>query len=208
MKIKTFVLTTILTVGISFQSCEKSNLDYGCGGTPKSTGNYFDIHGISLVNYKKRGQCCADPIGQGESVSFSDITNLNIRLLVDYIALTNVRKSSLFCLMNTLNACTPAINGQLGSKTERLNSFSIITLNDFDSSHLANDTINDLLLYDKALDFNEYLAQDTGFLKVTEFYLSLKTKPVLNNEFKYKVLLELSTGEKYQANSIPFRIIN
>lgn len=208
MKAKTIFLTLILTVGISFQSCEKSYNDYGCGGKPSTNGNYFDIHGISVVNYKQRGECCADPIGQGESVSFSDITNINIRFLVDYMALNKDRQRSVFSLMKTLNACTPALNGQLGSKTERLNSFSIITINDFDSSHLANDTINDLMYCGKKQDFNDYLAQDTGLIKVTEFYLALKTRPVLNNEFKFKVMVELSTGEQYQANSVPFRIIN
>ena len=208
MKAKTIFLTLILSVGISFQSCEKIEFGNSCGDLPQFLGSYFDIHGINVINYKKRGECCADPIGQGESVSFSDITNINIRFLVDYMALNKDRQRSVFSLMKTLNACTPALNGQLGSKTEKLNSFSIITINDFDSSHLANDTINDLLYCGKKQDFKEYLAQDTGLLKVTEFYLALKTRPVLNNEFKFKVMVELSTGEHYQANSVPFRIIN
>jgi hypothetical protein len=114
--------------------------------------------------------------------------------------------------MSSLNACSPVPPGMNGSKTERLKSPYVVTLNDFDSSHFANDTINDLFenltYYRKKQDLNEYLAQDTGLIKVQELSLGLKVGPILNNEFKYKVLLELSTGEKYQANSISFRIIN
>jgi hypothetical protein len=73
---------------------------------------------------------------------------------------------------------------------------------------LSNDTINDLLLCNINQDINEYLAQDTGRIKRPDLSLSLKSRPILDNEFNYKVLLELSTGEKYQVNSIPFRIIN
>lgn len=50
MKIKTIVLTILLTVGISFQSCER--IDTGCDG-PGSTLKYFDIKGLYLLNYKK-----------------------------------------------------------------------------------------------------------------------------------------------------------
>lgn len=47
---KTIVLTILLTVGISFQSCER--IDTGWGG-PGSTLKYFDIKGLYLLNYKK-----------------------------------------------------------------------------------------------------------------------------------------------------------
>jgi len=208
MKAKTIFLTLILTIGISFQSCERIDTGFGCGGQSSTSGNYFDIHGISVINYKKRGECCADPIKQGETVSFSDIAFIDIKYLVDYIALNNNKSASGFSLMNSLNACTPVENGQAGSKTEKLKNLFVITLNDFDSSHLSNDTINDLLLCNINQDINEYLAQDTGRIKRPDLSLSLKSRPILDNEFKYKVLLELSTGEKYQANSIPFRIIN
>jgi hypothetical protein len=114
--------------------------------------------------------------------------------------------------MSSLNACSPVPPGMNGSKTERLKSLYVVTLNDFDSSHFANDTINDLLVNltnnNEKQDLNEYLAQDTGLIKLQELSIGLKVSPFLNNELKYKVIINLSTGEKYQANSIPFRIIN
>lgn len=140
MKIKTIVLTILLTVGISFQSCER--IDTGCGG-PGSTLKYFDIKGLYLLNYKNRTFYTVQ-IAQGDTVSLSDFSYININYLLDHIALNNDKHTSGFSLMSSLNACSPVPPGMNGSKTERLKSPYVVTLNDFDSSHFANDTINDL----------------------------------------------------------------
>ncbi len=165
-----------------------------------------------MLNYKKNRTFYTVQIAQGDTVSLSDFSYININYLLDHIALNNDKHISGFSLMSSLNACSPVPPGMNGSKTERLKSLYVVKLNDFDSSHFANDTINDLFenltYYRKKQDLNEYLAQDTALIEVQELSLGLKVGPILNNEFKYKVLLELSTGEKYQANSISFRIIN
>jgi len=213
MKIKTIMLTILLTVGISFQSCERVDTGFGCGDSSSNTAtNYFDIKGFYVSNYKKDGPCCTDAIAQGDSISFQDFSYINVRYLMDYIALNNDKHTSGFSFMSSLNACSPVPPGMNGSKTERLKSLYVVTLNDFDSSHFANDTINDLLVNltnnNEKQDLNEYLAQDTGLIKLQELSIGLKVSPFLNNELKYKVIINLFTGEKYQANSIPFRIIN
>ena len=106
-------------------------------------------------------------------------------------------------------ACTPLEPGDEGSKTEKLNSLNIITLNDFDVEHLANDTINDLfqtkIHHADMIDLEEYLAQDTSLIKHQYLELHLKKAPELDHEFKVKVIVDLSTDETYEVESIPFK---
>ena len=110
---------------------------------------------------------------------------------------------------STLKACTCAQSGRLGAKNERLSNLSIITLNDFDNAHLANDTINDLfehITYNNKQDLNTFLATDTSFIKDTGLSISLKTAPQINKQLKFKAIIKLSSGEVYTAENKQFTI--
>lgn len=203
MKIKTLVLTLILVVGFSFSNCDRNVIDCNC----PPVLDFFDIQGLELINYKKSGECCTDKISENEEVNFLDYHNLLIHYEVDYISQSH--KNWNFSLMNSALACSCIADGALGSKEEKLNSLSIITLNDFDSNHLANDTINDLFdvkVVNDLVDLDEYISQDTSLIQSQFLELNLKKAPELNKEFRIKVIVNLSNNETYESESAPIRI--
>ncbi len=195
----------LFSIGFSFQNCKESSFD-DCGCGP-FLGNYFDINGLEIISYKKRGTCCAYPIFVHETVSFSNLSIIALNFKVDYLAANNHSKNNSF--FSTLNAYTCVQSGELGSKNERLSNLSIITLNDFDTAHLANDTINDLfdnVTYNNKQDLNTYLATDTSYIKNTGLSISLKTAPQINKQLKFKAIIKLSNGEVYTAENKQFTI--
>jgi hypothetical protein len=195
----------LFSIGFSFQNCKESSFD-DCGCGP-FLGNYFDINGLEIISYKKRGTCCADPILVNETVSFNNLSIISLNFKVDYLAANNHSKSN--SLFSTLNACTCVQSGRSGAKNERLSNLSIITLNDFDATHLANDTINDLfdnITYNNKQDLNTFLATDTSFIKDTGLSIALKTAPQINKQLKFKAIIQLSNGEVYTAENKQFTI--
>jgi hypothetical protein len=97
----------------------------------------------------------------------------------------------------------------LGAKNEKISNLSIITLNDFDTTHLANDTINDLfdnITYKNKQDLNTFLATDTSFIKNTGLSISLKTAPQINKQLNFQAIIKLSNGEVYTAKNKQFTI--
>lgn len=194
-------MTILLAIGLGFPNCDDCKCD-------PVEGEYFDVQGISrLVNYKKRGTCCADALKEGDAIKLSQYSGLSINLDVNYIS-NNMKHQCKwdFSLINEALACECVYNGWLGSKEEKLDDLTIITLNDFDAEHMANDTINDLMTiskYPDILDLNDFLSQDTALLDYESISVKLKKAPAANKEFKVKVIITLSTGEIYDAESTP-----
>lgn len=204
MTLKRTVLTALLATGFTLQNCDPCDC-------PSFLGDFFDIKGIELANYKKRGTCCADKLSANETVNFSDYYGLTLHYTVEYFGSTDRPESTGFSLLNTALACSCAENGARGSKDERLNTLTILSLNDFDTDHRANDTINDLFdvkFDNKIQDLNEYLQQDTALIMSQGLNLKLKKAPILNDTFKVKVILALSTKETYEMESVPIRVKN
>ena len=88
-------------------------------------------------------------------------------------------------------------------------------MNDFDSDHLANSNINDLFDYhgsmfnylESSMPLTQFLDEQSGNIQEEDMVLSLKKAPVLNQEFKVKVVMELSTNEIHEVESGPIFII-
>lgn len=198
MKSKTVLLATILTIGFTFQNCNK---ECDC---PPIEGSFFDIKGITISNMPSKAQ-----------VDFDNYFGINMAYQVDYITCTYEKKQDWnFSLMNTALACDCEFNGFLGSKNEKLDNVTVITLNDFDSEHLANDTINDLMQVRVGefnfVDLNQYLQQDSMLIPEVnlELGLMLKKAPELNKSFEVKIIVDLSTTETYESTSQPITIDN
>ncbi len=205
MRIKTCILTLVLAIGFSFSNCDPFDDDCNC----PPVLDYFDIQGLELKSYKQSGECCKDEISENEEINFSDYHSLFLFYEVDYISQNHNHWN--FSLMNSALACSCIGDGAQGSKNEKLNSFTIITLNDFDSDHLANAPINDFFsvkVVNDFVDLNEHLSQDTSLILNQFLELKLKKAPELDNEFKVKVIVNLSTNETYESESAPIRIIN
>lgn len=199
MKRKTIILTIGLSIGFALSNC--------CDCPPYL--EFFDIQGVEVLNLKKREGSGIEALSENEQVSFSNYSSLIIDFQVEYHSSNCNHNKWNFSLMNSALACSCNFDGESGSKEEKLNSLTILTLNDFDPDHLANDTINDLFdvsIFREVIDLEAFIQQDTSLIEEESISLFLKKAPELNNEFKVKVILELSTNEKYEAESLPILI--
>ena len=204
MKTKTILITLILAIGFSFPSCDpyEAGMDCSC---PRIDGEYFDIQDIEAANV-----ATIAPLNENDTINFDEYRFLQIDYLVEYHSSVEPTNWS-FSLLNSAYACSCIENGMYGSKTEKLENLTLITLNDFDDTHLANDTINDLFEIQHSFpqeisDINEYLMQDTSLIQEQALRLFLKRPPSLNPNFQVKLVLELSTNEIYEATTTPIVI--
>lgn len=192
---KTLLLTALLSIGFTFQNCDL----VGCK-CDKLLGKYFQVTSIAVDLYKKRGSCCADKITDNQQVALSDLS-INVQHSIRFYSLQPTPHS--FSLIPTASACDCVDNGYQGSK-QKLQSLSVITLQDFDAQHLANDTINDLLntqVYLNTYDLNTYLRTDTAAINQFGYTLTLKKKPELSSSFRVRIDIRLKSGELFSASS-------
>jgi len=192
---KHLLLSLLLIVGFTFNNCAPD-----CH-FPDPYYPYFDIEGLTINNYNNS----ADVLLEYDVINFSDYRGFTIIYDVAFVASLKPKTINWnLGLLNSAYACSPPLHGESGSKTEKLRKLTILTVNDFDEEHLANDTINDILALNYAypqMSLNEYLEEDTSFIKHHELPLKLEHQPVLNDTFQVKIIVELSTNEVYEAES-------
>ena len=206
--LKTLLLTTLLAVGFSFQNCTDDDVNCNC---PAILGEFFDIQGLMVDNYKAGPNILGTLLTENETLQYEDYEGLQLQYQVEYVATNcNEKKSWGFSFMNSALACSCVEDGHRGAKDEKIEGITILTLNDFDEDHLAGESINDLftvtIVDDK--DLNEYLLQDDIEIRYESLRLALNKAPVLNTELKVSVTLQLSSGEEYTAESLPINIVN
>ena len=208
--IKIIGLTLFLFIGFILPSCHKVTDDYYDPICDCEQTKFFDIKGLNDLTYQldSISREVAMPL---DTVSFSEFTGgISITYLVDYHAFAEPKASFSFSLINTVDASCFCPYGYAGSKTEKIKSFSVITINDFDNEHPANSNINDLLMtYDqdnKLINFDDFLNNKTDAIKKWRRILRLKKAPTLNAKFNFKIKLELSTGEVYEKIGFPIII--
>ena len=205
---RTRILVVALGVGLPLQMCSPGNGDdCNCGPI---TGRFFDINGMEVNNYKKIGDNPSVLITENEAVAYTDYTGLTVEYAVDFISRSKSKWAD-FSLIQSAYACTCISDGDSGSKNEKLANLTVITLNDFDENHRANDTINDLMvvkgfynLEDQYLE--DYLENDTLNIQFPALNLKVDRKPTLNENYKVKVVVALSTGEVYEKVSQSIKI--
>lgn len=214
MNLKVVLLTIFLAIGFSFHNCSN---DYDCSDCTPIESEYFDIQGMNITTSKVGAtEQQSSEIQLNETVSFENFKMVSLIFSVNYIA-QNWQKKNLpsFSLMNTAYGCSCVYNGISGSKEEVLENITFITLNDFDNEHLTNDTINDLLKMRVSnsiggkyysTEIEAYLLSDSTNIKEEWLQFELQKAPEINTEFKIKAIIELSTGEIYEAESLPIFI--
>jgi hypothetical protein len=195
MKKATYLILTLLfTVGFSFPGC--------ICNCPKIQGKYFDIVGMRLMTYKQNGNYI-QTVKEGEALNLAEYF-IDAHFDLNYYGLHNQVKPEInFSFINTAFACSCLNNGYMGTEEKR-QELTVITLNDFDAAHLANDTINDLLkrvFVGDTTDLQTYLSKDEGIIHGGGYTLVLKKKPQLDKEVHLQVILKLDNGELYQSSS-------
>lgn len=205
---RTKVLVFTLVIGLPLQMCSPDNGgDCNCGPI---TGKYFDIRGMELISYRTTSENTYSSMLPNEAVPYDEYAGLRVDYEVDYISQRRPKRPS-FSLIQSAYACSCIFDGELGSKYEKLSNITVISLNDFDETHSANDTINDLIMvkgfYSQEDQYlQDFLVNDTLNIQYPGIQLKVDRKPTLNENYKVKVLVELSTGEVYQETSESIKI--
>lgn len=208
MKLRTRILAGILIIGLPLQMC--TNNDDDCNCSPVAP--FFDITGVVSSHLKKESGNNAEVLDDGDSVLYENYIGLNTGYEADFISSNYFFNTSDFSLIPSAYACSCIQPGHSGSKNEMLVNLTVITLNDFDETHLANTTINDIVQIEEFLNFGfdvsedapyipQYLENQTSNISSQVFRLKVDRKPSLNQNFKVKVIVELSTGEIYETIS-------
>jgi len=197
MNSRSLLITALLIVGFSFHNCSDP---FDCGDFGE-VHDFFDIQGLSIFHVDADG----GPL-DSDSIRYRDYGYFTIYYDVEYLAYQQERSFD-FSLMSQAYGCSPEIAGLAGSKEEAYESITIITLNDFDENHMANDTINDLILSGysdtEQIELDGFIDGQEGNVESQYLYLSLKKKPSLNQEFQFRIRVDLSTGERYERISDP-----
>ena len=207
MNFKMILTTAFFITGFSFLRCTTDD----CGDYV--TLPFFDIQDVTLTNFMYGLSDEITEIDEDAQVSKNETTLIFLDYSVEYHA-QNKPYFKPFSIINTAYGCSPIEDGQAGSKEEILENLTVITLNDFDDNHLANDTINDLFSVPNHEYFqvfagtgetlNTFLTQNTQPIEKKDLYLELLQKPTLNDTFQVKIIMELSTNEIYEMESLPF----
>lgn len=196
MHTRTFLLTVLLTIGFSFHNCSDP---FDCGDFG-DIPDFFDIRGFRLDHLDRDNSRTID----SGLVDYDEYGFLRMIFDVEYVAYQEQNHWD-FSLMNSAYSCTPPEAGTEGAKEEALANLTVITLNDFDENHFANDTLNDLISigyrHYESLDLTTFLAAQEGNVEREVLYLSLESRPTLNQDFQVRVRVDLSNGERYEEIS-------
>jgi len=196
MNSRTVLLILFFFVGFSFQNCTKNNI-LDCSFPPAP--DFFDIQSmvVNHVGLDKRTI-------ESDIIDFEDYGFLSFSFFVEYLSFQKPETWN-FSLMNGVYGCSPPEAGTLGSKEESFIDIQFLTLNVFDEEHGAGTSINDLLeitnLERDPVPLNYFLMTYKNNVPTEWYLLKLKKRPTMNQDFQFKVIVDLSNGEQYEEIS-------
>ncbi|RDV15428.1 hypothetical protein DXT99_10270 [Pontibacter diazotrophicus] len=189
------VLTLVFLLGITLVNCGKEE------SCPTFKGYFFDIQGISsVVHHYQHSPTVAPPLEDNAKLAFNDYHGLTLRYSVNYLSsLQEPARRNGFGQVYALSCFS---SGEGGSKLEKYENITVVTLNDFNAQYKKGDTINEIM----TVGFNESIrdfitSRDTVEIETQSMNFKLNEPPSLNSKFKVKVIIELSTGEIYSKES-------
>jgi hypothetical protein len=205
--LRTATLTLYFFIGILIPACDWSITDdCNCDGY-----RYFNVTDLEVRT--SVGQIEGEEVAPNQELRLEQFWGFYVDYLVDYHAQQQSKTDWSLSLMNSALACSCAV-GYEGSKNQELVTFTVKTVNDFDAEHPAGSLINDLLQYkgssyfadDQPLeDFLELEQQSK--MSYEDMRLSINKAPTLDSLFQVEIVMELSTGERFEVQSTPFVLL-
>jgi hypothetical protein len=193
-KSKTLLLTLFLTIGFTFSECNLCDC-------PELDGTHFDLQGIDSFRHFKTENGSSNVIQDGEIIDFENYRGLDLLFSFDYTfgQKRNFFTPFNFSVMNTAYGCSCNFNGIEGS-LQHFKSIDIVTLNDFDSLHLANNRINEYFKIDYEMPLDSFVTLESKFFEMN-LSLLLTERPVLDSTFQVKITVELDNGAVFSKES-------
>lgn len=205
---KSIYLVLILFIGFNFNNCVSSD-DYDCNcGT---TEEYFDINGLTLSQLKLDADTNQyEILNTDDVIPFSEYAFISLEFLVDYIANINSTKSKFnfsFSTIPTAYACSCLEPGYNGAKDEGIKSLNIITLHDYNDNYKANDNINEIMAFSEYINlmdsksYEEFIAMNSDNVLFRNSFIKPTEAPTSGVILEFKIIIELSNGEIYEATT-------
>lgn len=176
---------------------------------------YFTIAGFLVTNQERimGSNGWVSQIAQSHTDTLNqDLHFVIIRTAGDYVANTTYNSGG---TLMARNDCEVQL-GTAGSK-HGLKNIHIITLNDFNATYQANDTITDIAVFEmhdyKKKDFdaymtiNEFLSDNATSMASDNFAFKI-TESIANEyqEVQYKIVLELTNGDLFEGFNSPMKL--
>ena len=200
MKTSKVLLTLVLFFGLTLTNCETEET------CPPFEGAFFDIQGIrSLVHHYRLSDSASPPLENNAVIPFESYSWLILRYSVDFLSSKEPTKSN--SGLGQLYALSCLQNGEAGSKNEKYENITVVTLNDFSDQFSNGDTINELVRIGFDQTIEEFLAfQDTINIQQNALIFGLIEPPTANPKYRVRVTVELNTGEIYsrESNTVEF----
>ena len=192
----------LLFVGFTIPAC-KDDIGVDCN-CPDIEGAYFDIDEVELKNIRIKENGFIEQVHNPAIEVDWDQYILNGEFGVSFFGYNDTSPKFDFSLIPSAYGCSCLGSGYNGSM-EKFSEFKVITRNDFDDEHLANDTINALIdisvFGNDPIDLGEFLERDTSNIQFLRFDLTLKSAPTLSNDFDVDLLIRLNNGDEILSSN-------
>ncbi len=164
-----------------------------------SVPGYMDIKGFAPKN---SNLTTLSNLNANDSILWSKF-GINFHFEVSFVA-DNSMPHYDFSLFNRAYAkCTLPDPGNLGSK-EKITNMHIITLLDYDSTHVANDTIDDLFMIKNELrevDIPDFITIQGKIYGANTNYFEPTRQPTTARNAQFKIVMDLDSGEHYEGTT-------
>lgn len=203
MKNLKYLLTLYLIFGLLFFNCSKEEMNNNNPDQcPELIGDYFDINGINSVEHLGRNNTLITD--ENTKISFNEYNGFLLDFSREYISLRHKPKPN--NRLGNLYALSCLTNGYKGTKNETYKSISVITLNDFNNTFQAGDTINNILEVSENKKIEDIIFNSTNIVEPSLQFI-LTESPSINKLFKVRVYIELNNGEIYTKESKTIELI-
>lgn len=193
-KISALALTCL--VGMAFPACNPCDNNTVLG--------YMNIKGFAPKN---SNLTTLANLNANESIVWSDF-GINFNFDVDFVADHSTPNYD-FSLFNKAYAkCVIPDPGTLGSK-EKITDLHIITLMDYDSTYLANDTIDGIFMVKNELReviIEDFISIQGKIYFANTNFLEPTRQPASERDAQFKIVMDLDNGEHYEGTTEVIRL--
>lgn len=176
---------------------------------------YFSIQGLRMSNLVYTGQTTAQRPYKWRAVEDNEPVYWNnyfVRTYFESIFHAQYENSNGYGLY----ALDCNSNGERGSKVG-VDTMYLVTLQDYNSQYLQNDTLNNIMLINDELlniqdfknftDLSKYTQNNSDVIRKGYFDFKLTEPPLnSNDEYRFKLIFILKSGEEFEKISEPVRL--
>jgi hypothetical protein len=175
------------------------------------TSPYFAIHGLGISNltFTAQGTYPYRFAATSESIKY-DSFFMKVSFAKTYYSKLNSSAGQYM-----LHALSCKSSGYLGSQVG-IDTLYVVSVHDYNNHYFQNDTLNDIVLTNYTTytveDFNnffpleKYIQENKGGILRDELEFKITEPPSVDNVFRFKLILILNNGERFEATSEDIRL--